>query len=147
MLFPHIKLRSRRISFLLLLALLLGSGVLIFARWKSSDSNLIEPVASSQSQPSSTQLEVELVTVTPTGFEPGEITRPPGRFLLAVDNQSGLNELDLYLERETEGRLNVALDRRGKLKWREILDLPPGRYILRAGNDESWRCNITLTRR
>src|SRR5258707_9850968 len=38
------------------------------------------------------QIEVELITVRPTGFEPKEITRPPGRFLLGVDNKSGLDE-------------------------------------------------------
>jgi len=40
-----------------------------------------------------------------------------------------------------------ALTRRGKIAWREIIDLTPGTYILRATNDESWRCRITITPR
>lgn len=148
MLFPHLSLKLRPLSLTLSALLLLTSGTLIFARWKSSESRLVQTSPQSQSPGNSVaELEAELVTATPTGFEPAEITRPQGRFLLAVDNRSGLNDLDLYLERETEGRVNVALGRRGKLKWREVLDLPPGHYFLRATNDATWRCSLTLTSR
>ena len=147
MLSPRVLFKPRRLSVFLSLLLLLTSGMLIFARWKSSDSKPIQTSAQFQTPSADAPLEAELVTATPTGFEPAEITRPQGRFLLAVDNRSGLDELDLYLERETEGRVNVALGRRGKLKWREILDLPSGHYILRAANDATWRCSITLAPR
>ena len=90
-------------------------------------------------------LQAELINVKPTGFDPAELTRPKGRFLLAIDNQSGLDEVEFYFERETGGRVNVPLSRRGKIAWREIVDLTPGTYILRATNDESWRCRITIT--
>jgi hypothetical protein len=145
MLSTLIKTRFRGLTLVLSLLLLI-SGVLICARWESSAS---PPVQSTQpqNQGSDAQVEAELVTATPTGFEPGEITRPQGRFLLAIDNQSGLDQLDLYLERDTGARLNMAIGRRGKLKWREILDLPPGRYILRAAHDQSWRCVVNLTPR
>jgi len=139
MLLPHLKITSRRLIVFMLLALLLTSGVFVFASWKHS-------VPTSQ-QRSDTELEAEIVTATPTGFEPSEISRPPGRFLLAVDNRSGLGDLDLYLERQAGGRVNVALSRKGRLAWRQVVDLPPGHYILRAANDESWQCNITLSPR
>ena len=90
-------------------------------------------------------IQAELITVTPTGFEPSELTRSKGRFLLAIDNQSGLDEVEFYFERETGGRVNVPLSRRGKIAWREIIDLTPGTYVLRATNDESWRCRIRIT--
>ena len=136
MLFPRVSLKLRRIPFIFSSLLLLAFGTLIFARWKSSDSKLVQVSAQSQSPgDSNEQFDVELVTATPTGFEPAEITRQQGRFLLAVDNHSALNDLDLYLERETEGRVNVGLSRRGKLKWREVLNLPLGHYFLRATND------------
>ena len=126
-----------------LIVLVLISGTLIVARWKST----IKPVAEVQGQRTDAEIQAEVVTATPIGFEPAEITRPQGRFLLAVDNATGLDDLNLYLERETGGRVNVALSRRGRLKWREIIDLPPGHYILRAANDENWRCKIILTPR
>jgi len=34
--------------------------------------------------------EAELITITPHGFEPREIMRPQGRFLLMIDNRSGV---------------------------------------------------------
>jgi len=124
----------------LLTVIVLPAAVLIVATWQFRAGAVTE----TQRQSIDAEVEAEVVTATPTGFEPGSITRPAGRFLLAVDNASGLNELDLYLERETGTRENIVLSRRGKLKWRQIIDLPPGRYILRAANDESWRCNINL---
>ena len=144
MLLGHLHVTSHRLIMFMLLALILTSGALVFARWKSSAS------AKSNApflQPGENELEAEIVTATPAGFEPSEITRPQGRFLLAIDNRSGVGELDLYLARQTGGRLNVVLGRKGKLAWRQVLDLPPGQYVLRTSNDESWRCNITLTPR
>ncbi|HSE16492.1 MAG TPA: hypothetical protein VLB46_05540 [Pyrinomonadaceae bacterium] len=91
-------------------------------------------------------VQAELITITSTGFEPTELTRLNGRFLLAIDNRSGLDDVQLYFERETGGPVNVPLGRRRRLAWREIIDLQPGTYILRARNDESWRCRITITR-
>jgi hypothetical protein len=141
----HSHIHRFRLFFLILI--LLGSAVLIWARWNGPNFRTIEPVPSSQEQRIDATVEAELITATPTGFEPAEITRPQGRFLLAVDNQSGLDSLDLYLEHETDARVNATLSRKGKLKWREILDLPAGNYALRAANDPSWRCNIRLVPR
>ena len=132
--------QSHRLRLFLTLVLLLISGTLIWARWKAPELRSSNPIQSPQ-------LETELVTITPTGFEPAEITRPQGRFMLAIDNRSGLDDVDLYLERETVGRVNVALSRRGKLAWRETIDFPPGNYVLRAANDQSWRCAFTITPR
>jgi hypothetical protein len=129
------KAQPHRLRLVLLVVLLLISGTLIWARWKGPE------------LPLATQLETEIVTITPTGFEPAEITRPQGHFMLAIDNRSGLSEVELYLERETGGRINVALSRKGKLAWRDTLDFPPGQYVLRAANDESWRCAISITPR
>ena len=133
-------------SFLLLL-LLLVPAALMLAHWKRGDVTRAEPTIISAAQSSQAPLEAELTTITPTGFEPAEITRPHGRFVLAIDNRSGLDEVDFYLERETGGRVNVPLSRRRKLAWREAIDLPPGTYLLRATNDESWRCRISITAR
>ena len=140
----HLKPRAYRFKLSFLIILLAVSGVVIMAR--RSPLEVLPPEAVVvQPQPAQTSLEAELVTATPTGFEPAEITRPQGRFLLAIDNRSGLDDVDLYLERETGGRVNVSLGRRHKLAWREAVDLPPGAYLLRAGNDESWSCRINIT--
>ena len=138
-----VKVPPHRLRLSLIVVLLLISATLIWARWKTPE---LRASNSIQGQ-SASQLETEIVTITPAGFEPADITRSQGRFMLAIDNRSGLEEVDLYLERETEGRVNLAFSRKGKLAWRDTFDFPPGVYILRAANDESWRCRISITPR
>ena len=135
-----LKLQSQRLRLVFSILLLLVSGVLILAHFKRAPSEAATMVQGPQAP-----VQAELITVTPTGFEPAELTRSKGRFLLAIDNQSGLDDLEFYFERETAGRVNVPLSRRGKIAWREIVDLTPGTYVLRATNDKSWRCRITIT--
>ena len=118
---------------LLLLILLVVFAVFISARWKTDSSQPV-PHAEDRAQP-----EAELVTITPTGFEPGQINRLQGPFILAVDNRSGLDEVELYLERETGSRTDVQLSRKRKLAWREIIDLPAGRYLMAVGPDRNQR--------
>lgn len=93
------------------------------------------------------RVEAELITIRPTGFEPAQITRAGGRFVLAVDNRSGFEEVDLQLNRETGSREREALVHRKQLDWREFVDLPPGRYVLKEVNHPDWACLITITRR
>ena len=136
---------THRFRLFFLIVVLLGAGVLIWGKWNGSNAG--SATESSQEPRAAGSVQAELITTTPTGFEPAEIRRPQGRFLLAIDNHTGLDSLDLYLERDTGTRVNRALSRKGKLKWREVLDLPSGNYVLRAANDASWRCDIRLTSR
>jgi len=135
-----LTLQSQRLRLVFSILLLLVSGALILAHFKRAPSE-----AASMVQGPQAPVQAELITVTPTGFELSELTRAKGRFLLAIDNHSGLDEVEFYFERETGGRVNVPLSRRGKIAWREIIDLTPGAYVLRARNDESWRCRIRIT--
>jgi hypothetical protein len=98
-------------------------------------------------QTSTTKLEVEIVTLEPHGFEPAEITRPQGRFVLGIDNRSGLEDIQLRLERLDGGRVPVLNVRKRRLSWREEVDLPPGRYVIREVNQREWNCLITITSR
>jgi hypothetical protein len=89
--------------------------------------------------------ESELITVTPHGFEPREISRPRGRFLLMIDNRSGLAEFSPRLSREAGPTLtNINLPRE-EPDWSELLNLPPGRYLLTEANHPRWSCLITIT--
>jgi hypothetical protein len=97
--------------------------------------------------PATQRVEAELITLTPSGFEPSEINRTEGRFLLAVDNRSGIREITLRLERENGGRLQEIRLPIGKLDWRHWVDLPPGRYILAEAGHSEWICSITITSR
>jgi len=133
------KLQSQRLRLFFSILLLLVSAALILAHFKRAPTE-----AATMAQDPQASVQAELVTLTPTGFEPAELTRPKGRFQLAIDNRSGLDEVEFYFEREAGGRMNIPLSRRGKLAWREIVDLPPGTYVLRSMNDESWRCRLTI---
>lgn len=93
------------------------------------------------------RLEVEYVTLTRAGFEPAEITRPRGRFMLAVSNRTRLEGIEVRLEREAGGRLHAARIPSMKRNWIEKMDLPPGRYQLTEAGNPGWKCLITITPR
>src|SRR5262245_44960465 len=52
-----------------------------------------------QGAPDKGRLQVELITLTPNGYTPSQISRPKGKFLLVVDDRSGLPETSQKLER------------------------------------------------
>lgn len=90
------------------------------------------------------------ITVRPTGFEPAEIAHSNKKFLLAIDNQSGAENLAVQLLEEDErGNLRAKLRDFGlslkSLNKRELTHLPPGRYVLREVNHSEWACHITIT--
>lgn len=89
--------------------------------------------------------QTELVTVTPTGFDPAELTRPAGRFILAVENRSGLQEITLVL-RDAGGR-EVLRERveREQLDWSGTLELTAGTYLLSEEGHPGWAGRLILT--
>jgi len=97
--------------------------------------------------PKPTPLQVELVTITPRGFEPAAITRPKGRFLLPVDNRSGLDEVTLRIDRVAGDRLHEARVPRKELDWSEVVDLTPGQYLLTEASHPQWVCRFTIAER
>jgi hypothetical protein len=87
--------------------------------------------------------EVELITLRPAGFEPAEISRSKGPFVLFVDDRSGKEQTSLELKRMNGERLRAISLQRKKSEWNDVVDLPPGTYVLQDGNSES-RCQITI---
>ena len=93
------------------------------------------------------ELRSERITLRPTGFEPDVITRPVGRFLLAVNDRTGRSDTTIKIVGETGQQLHaVALrDNPRKHEWRKVLSLPPGRYVISEANHPEWTCRIVLT--
>ena len=89
--------------------------------------------------------ESELITITPHGFEPQEITRPQGRVLLMVENQSDLAVTSLQLTREAGPRIDEMRVPREQPNWSEAIDLHPGRYVLTDSEHPDWQCRIIIT--
>ena len=91
-------------------------------------------------------LEAEVITILPTGFEPQELSRPAGRFLLLFDNESGMPNLDLRLERTGHPRITeVRLNR--KTEATKVLNLPAGEYQVTEANHPEWTMNLIITKR
>lgn len=90
--------------------------------------------------------ESELITITPHGFEPQEITRPQGRFLLMIDNRSGLSATSLALTREAGERTHEMRVPREEPDWSDVVNLPPGRYVLTEDDHSEWTCVLIITR-
>ncbi len=106
-----------------------------------------QPTPRTQSSSEADRLEAVVISLRARGFEPAEITRPRGRFILVVSNKSWLEEVELRLEREDGSRVREVRRRRNKPNWREVVDLPPGQYVLKEANNPGWACRITITPR
>lgn len=108
-----------------------------------------QPAVSMMLQRSSDQkrLEAETIILRSTGFSPREITRPQGKFLLAVDNRSGLDQVTLVLKREAGARLRDKPMSKDKSRWREVQDLHPGNHVLTERAHLEWVCRIMITAR
>lgn len=93
------------------------------------------------------RIETELVTIRRHGFEPVEIIRPAGPFVLAVENRSGIEDVALQLNAVSGVRLKEVLVPQTKLDWRDFFDLAPGDYSLTEANHPGWICHLTITAR
>lgn len=91
------------------------------------------------------KIEPVMITLKPTGFEPKEITRPQGLFLLIVNNRSNNPDITLRLDHETGRRTHEEHLHGGKIDWRQPVDLTPGRYVLTEPNHPEWTCSFTIT--
>ena len=91
------------------------------------------------------QIESELITATPHGFEPREITRPQAQFLLMIDDRSSLDQLDIRLSREGGAEIRQISVSREAPDWSEVINLEAGQYLLTEANHPSWTCGLTIT--
>jgi hypothetical protein len=90
------------------------------------------------------RVEVEALSLRPSGFEPAAITRPRGEFYIAIYNHTGIEELLFTLNHETGRREHEVRLSRGKKKAGDLLNLPPGNYTLVVADHPEWSCSITI---
>lgn len=89
------------------------------------------------------RIEGEVIALRPTGFEPAQINRPVGPFLLLVNNYGKLEEAVLLLDKNDGSVVRkVSLLRETRI-WSETIDLPPGSYTLREAS-HNWVCHIVI---
>ena len=140
-----IRAQSRRLSVILsfLLLLFIMSGVVVFARWKMDHTRLVQPATPPPTLQADDRLEIELITLRPHGFEPNEITRPKGSFVLFVEDRSGKSNSSLRLHRLRGVLLRELNTSRMKAEWNDVINLPAGEYILTNDSQPEASCRLT----
>ena len=138
------KNKSRAlISSSIAMAVVIAALVIGIASFASS-AYLKRDVALSPPREKQERLETELITLQPSGFEPHEIRRPQGAFILGVDNRAGVESIELQFMRADGQGLNALQTPKRKVSWREVVDLPPGEYVLAVAHHPEWTCNVTI---
>ena len=90
------------------------------------------------------RLEVEVVTITPDGFDPQEIERPAGPFVLSVTNRSGSDLLNLRIDSEQHGRFRDKALPLNTPYWRERINPPRGRYVVTEADHPEWTLTFVI---
>jgi hypothetical protein len=90
---------------------------------------------------------VEAFTLSPTGFEPREITLPAGEYLLVFNNRTGLDDFALRLEREGQRAAGEARPLQRKRVLRQMHRLTPGPYVITETSHPEWTLRQTVTPR
>lgn len=83
--------------------------------------------------------------ITPLGIEPAELTLPAGRYLVAIDNDSGFNVVDVKIDKERGPRLGNAQLPSGRRKWREFVVFTPGVFVFTDPGNANRVCSLTIT--
>ena len=133
----------------LLAMVTLGAFIFAYAKPKlarrSSGSIAIPVQDPAKSVSTKERIATELIVLGPNGFEPATLTRTPGKFLLAIDNRTGLNGLTFELDGVDGTRQRAALLADQRIRWREVVDLSLGDYLVRVVGHTKWSCRIRIT--
>lgn len=100
-------------------------------------------IAQRDKAPIPTNIQVETFRLGLTGFEPREITLRPGPFVLGIDNYGSRNA-SFELVSEDGKRAHEIKWPMGQTRYRKLLNLPPGNYVLRDVTDPNWTAQITI---
>ena len=122
-------------AFTIAALLIMSAGFVVWAMEQASSSSAIQSDAD--------KLEVELVTLHASGFEPLEIRRPKGSFVLLLEDRSGKDASAFTLRDHKGGHLREVTTKRTSFEWHDVLSLQPGDYLLTSNNSDS-ACHITI---
>ena len=94
------------------------------------------------SQSADREAKALLFAVQPYGFEPTEMVVEEGRYLLVVQNRSGLD--DLLVTLQADDATKVHEEHTQRRQWRKRFDLKKGTYRLIVENHPEWSCVIRV---
>jgi hypothetical protein len=93
-------------------------------------------------------IEVENIDMASNGFEPREIRRPAGPFMLFVHNGIDFKQGGpLLLKQEGGGRVLDVILKEKTLNFTQVLNLPVGTYSLTYPRLKDFNLTITITAR
>jgi hypothetical protein len=95
--------------------------------------------------PAPDSMSVDTVTLTGLGFEPREITRPSGMFVLGIDNRLINEQFSFELVRENGHQGRQLKMKKGEIRLRKLLNLQAGSYTLTVADHPEWTCRIVLS--
>ena len=137
-------LRWRTLS-AILVSLTMPVCFIVYGRLIKGTASNSEPAQTLASESVTPKLEVEFITLRTNGFEPAEIVRAKGPFVLLVDDRSGKESSSFNLQRLQGEKLRDINTRRAKSEWHDVINLPPGNYLLTDAGNPDARCQITIT--
>ncbi len=84
------------------------------------------------------------------GFEPNQVTIPPGKTRFEITNRTGLEEIELIVDREaSENNGNERLERkkspRQDRSWKSDFNLFPGTYQVTEATHPEWIFTLTVS--
>jgi hypothetical protein len=136
------RLSTRKTILPALIACIAVSVLLLTVKGHSSK-KVTSPVLTPQVKKDQ-KLEIETVTITSEGFEPQQLERPAGPFILSVVNRSGVDALNVRIETEQHGRFREKSLPQLTPYWRERIDPYPGRYIITEENHPEWTLTLII---
>ena len=95
--------------------------------------------------PTERRRKVISLKLTRQGFAPVSLAAPKGEYFLTVHTGTGLDDLDLRLDRESGQRMKSGRLSRETLRWNEYVELHPGNYVLAEASHPAWSCRITIS--
>lgn len=132
----------------LLLAISVGGVIVIFTfvalgvAQRTSETSPTAAANTLNSQSADREAKALLFAVQPYGFEPSGMDVDEGRYLLVVQNRSGLT--DLLVTLQTDDTRKVHEEHTQLKQLRKRLDLNKGTYHLTVQNHPEWSCVIRV---
>jgi len=112
--------------------------------------NAIAPVAIpsslDQSREAGPEVKLILIALRPEGFETNEMQLEPGNYLFIIGNRTGLQNVNVRLDRDGNERIDAASVGGRQRDWKKRLKLSSGVYVLTANDNPDWVCRIVVGR-
>ena len=112
--------------------------------------NAIAPVAIPSSldqlQEAGPEVKLILLGLRPEGFETKEMQLDPGEYLFIIGNRTGLQNVNVRLDRDGNERIDAAAVGGRQRDWKKRLKLSSGVYVLTANDNPDWICRIVVGR-